>query len=362
MSNIWFMLCAGCLAALTLGPAAAGPPYLPAVDAIAVQALEDVPLAGLSIAIARGGEIIHAKGYGYANLEHKVPATPETVYRIGSVGKQFTAAAILQLVEQGKLSLDDNLHEFLPDYPTGGRRVTIRQLLNHTSGIHSVSSIKEAMANRCLDVTQQQMIGWMSQTPFDFEPGERFMYNNSGFWLSGVIIEHLSGRSYPDFVQAKLFEPLGLDDTYYESYSRLIPNRAQGYTLDEGRLVNAELNSPTRPYAAGAIMTTVLDLIEWQRAFLSGRVVTPASVETMTTPGRLNSGKVFPYGLGLWLMEFDGHRTIQHGGGIIGFRTFLSHYPDDEVIIALITNTNGRDVPRPKGLGEKIARAVFAAE
>lgn len=362
MSNIRSMLCAGCLSALTLGAAAADPAYFPAVDAIAVRALEDVPLVGLSVAIARGGEIIHAKGYGYANLEHKVPATPETVYRIGSVGKQFTAAAILQLVEQGKLSLDDDLHEFLPDYPTGGRRVTIRQLLNHTSGIHSVTSIKRAMANRCLAVTQEQMIGWMSEAPFDFEPGERYLYNNSGFWLLGVIIEQVSGRSYPDYVQAKLFEPLGLRGTYYDSDPRVIPNRAQGYTLDEGRLLNAEPNSPTRPYAAGAIISTVLDLIEWQQALLSGRVVSPASVETMTTPGRLNSGEAFPYGLALGLAEFEGHRKIGHGGGIIGFRTALSHYPDDELIIALITNTNGRDVPPPKGLEEEIARALFAAE
>jgi len=184
-------------------------PRIEAIDELAHQALHDDSLAGISIAVAKVSEILHAQGYGYANLEHNIPASPTTVYRIGSVTKQFTAAAILQLMESGKINLDDDMRIYLPEFSTGERVVTIRQLLNHTSGIKSLTEIPEAMSPRCLDVNQNQVYQWINSRPFDFEPGESFHYNNSGIWLLGVILEKLSGQTYADYIQTHVF-PLSL--------------------------------------------------------------------------------------------------------------------------------------------------------
>jgi len=346
--------------AVAQDPASKNYQTLPAIDAVAEQALQRVPLAGLSIAVAHGSEIIHAAGYGYANLEHKVPATPETVYRIGSITKHYTAAAILQLVDEGKIGLDADMHEYLPAYPTGGRVVTIRQLLNHTSGIKSADEIPHVMANRSLDVTTKQMLDWIGSEPFDFEPGEEFRYNNSGPWLLGVMLETLSGETYGDYLRTALFNPLGLGDTSYDSYSRVIPNRARGYLFQDGQFIHAEVNSPSRPYASGALLSTVLDMVAWQQALFSGKVIKKTTLAWMTSPGHLNNGKEFPYGFGLRIGDFHGHRKISHGGSIIGFRAIMSHYPDDAVIIVVLTNTDGhREHPR---IEQEIANIVFAID
>jgi len=328
------------------------------IDAIAQRALEETPLAGLSIAVAKGSEIIHAKGYGYADLEHQIPATPETVYRIGSVTKQFTAAAILKLVEAEKLHLNDDLREYVPDFPTADRIVTIRQLLNHTSGIRSVDKIQVAMANRCLDVTREQLIGWISSEPFDFAPGEDWMYNNSGYWLLGLVIENLTKDSYGESLRKELFEPIGLERTSYDSYERIIANRARGYAFEEGEFVHHEYNSPTRTYAAGALLSTVLDLVKWQHALFLAKVVGSDHLRLMTTPGQLSNGKTFPYGFGFQIAEFQGHRRISHAGQQMGYRAFLSHYPDEGISIAVLINTDGHSAN--VRIEEEIAEVLFS--
>jgi len=330
----------------------------PGIDAIAQRFLETTPLAGMTIAVARGEETIHLRGYGFSDLENRVPAKPDTVYRIGSVTKNFTAAATLRLVDQGRLALEDDMTRYLADYPTNGRRVTIRHLLNHTSGIRNATEIEEIFEDRCADISQDAMLAAISQSPFDFEPGEQFRYNNSGYWLLGVIIEKVTGESYAQFVETELFRPLGLERTRYDDYRPIIPDRAHGYTLVDGQLTNAEGNSPTRPFSSGALLTTAPEMVRWLRALFSGSVISPASLKQMITPGTLNNGASFPYGFGFRVNPTGAGVKFSHGGVIIGFQAFIAYYPAPGLYIAVLTNTLANR-PVPAEIESQIAQHIL---
>lgn len=343
-------------------PAVADPPPWPRlaeIDHVVGEALARVPMSGLSVAVLRGGKLVHAAGYGKASLELDVPATPSTVYRLGSVTKQFTAVAILRHAERGELKLDDDIRKHLPDFDTGGRVITIRQLLDHTSGIRNMTSIRPLMANRALDVTREQVFGSLAAAPFDFEPGERYLYNNSGYWLLGAVIEKLAGEPYDTAIERTLLEPLCLGATRYDVPGEIVPNRASGYVREGSRFLNAGPNSPTRPYAAGALISNVLDLAVWQRALFGGKVLSAESLRLMTTPGRLKDGKPTSYGLGVAITQFRGHRRIAHPGGIVGFSSFLSHYPDEQISIAVLSNT--MDTELRSEVEERIAALLLPA-
>ena len=311
------------------------------VDSVAGAAVAEHRTAGVSVAIVRNGRPILAKGYGFADLENDVPATAETVYRIGSITKQFTSAAIMRLMEQGKLSLDDTLQKFLPNFPTQGNRVTIRHLLNHTSGIKSYTSLGPKWQRVIrIDLTPDSLVSLFANEPFDFKPGDRWLYDNSGYFLLGMIVEKLSGKPYGLYLQDELFTPLGLKSTIYCDQSPLIKHRAQGYALrPDGRFINAEPLSMTQPYAAGSLCSTVNDLAAWTLALSSGKVVSPASYREMTTPGTLNDGKPLTYGFGLAIGTLGEHRQVSHNGGINGFISELHHYPDDSLVTVVLTNT-----------------------
>lgn len=317
------------------------------VDSAATAAVSEQRTPGVSIAIVKGGRPLLIKGYGFADLENDVPATAETVYRIGSVTKQFTAAAILRLAEQGKLSLDDTLQRFLPAFPSQGHRVTIRHLLNHTSGIRSYTSLgvrwQRVIRN---DLAPDSMIALFASEPFDFKPGAQWRYNNSGYFLLGAIIEKLSGKSYGQYLQDEFFTPLGLTSTIYCDQAPIIKRRAQGYApRPNGGFINAEPLSMTQPYAAGSLCSSVGDLVKWTTALSSGKVVSPASYKLMTTPDTLNDGKPLTYGFGLGTGMLGGHRQVSHNGGINGFVSELHYYPDDSVITVVLTNVGGLVAP-----------------
>jgi CubicO group peptidase (beta-lactamase class C family) len=268
-----------------------------AVDSIAQQELATGRVAGLTIAVARNGELILDKGYGYADLENELPATARSVYRIGSITKQFTAAAILRLVDEGKLSLDDELTKFLPDYFTGGRKITIHHLLTHTSGIKSYTSLGPKWRTKMrLDLTHDELVGLFMDEPFDFEPGEKYLYNNSGYYLLGMIIEKITGQSYGDYLEEVFFRPLGLESTRYCDETPLIRYRARGYAPSLTGLVNAQPISMNQPYAAGSLCASAADLVRWQEALSGGEVVSGTSYELMTTPAMLNDGSPTNYG------------------------------------------------------------------
>lgn len=329
------------------------------IDSLAESTLAEGRVAAVGIGVKRGDDLILARGWGLADIENRVPAAAETVYRIGSVTKQFTAAAVMQLVEQGRIGLDDPMTEHLPDYPTQGHEVTIRHLLTHTSGIKSYTSLEEWRPTMRLDLTHEELLAYFQDEPFDFAPGERFLYNNSGFYLLGMIVEEVSGMSYPDYVEAHLFEPLGLSGSSYCHERPIIPGRAEGYQLVDGELMNDEPLSMNQPGAAGALCSTVPDLLEWSAALREGRVVTLESYEQMTASGTLTDGSETGYGFGLMLGDLEGHERIAHGGGINGFNTILSHYPESDLDVVVLSNTNGA---HPGRIEETIAKWALGIE
>jgi CubicO group peptidase (beta-lactamase class C family) len=305
-----------------------------------MDALVDPAGPGAAVAVAIGDEVVHSAGYGLANIEWGIPIDAETVFRIGSITKQFTAAAILRLAAEGKLGIDDPLERHLPDYPVGGRRITLRHLLNHTSGIKSYSALPGVAGFIRNDLSLSELIDLFKDTPPDFAPGERYLYNNSGYVLLGAVIEAVSGKSYESFLTETFFEPLGLTHTRYLHDHPIVPKRASGYALMP-QLRNAPPISMNLPHAAGALGSTAEDLLIWERALRRGQVVAPADYQAMITPGRLNDGSAMTYGLGLLVSDYRGHRSVGHGGGINGFLSDLVHWPEHELSIAILSNSGG---------------------
>ena len=310
---------------------------------------------GASVIIVDNGEIVHKAGYGLANVEHGIPITPETIFRVGSITKQFTAAAIMLLQQRGELSVDDSIEKYLPDYPTHGHKITIYHLLNHTSGIKSYTNITGYMnAGVRTDLTTEELVAVFKNLPMDFAPGEDWNYNNSGYVLLGAIIEKVSGQSYADFIADNIAAPLGLDSTLYGG-QQVIPNRAAGYELvNENIIINAGFISMTQPHAAGSMLSTPADLANWNKGLTGGEFIHDDSYDAMTTPANLNNGESFPYGYGLSVGSLRERKMISHGGGIHGFTCFSLWLPDDDLYIAVLTNgaTMGAD---PTTIAKKIA-------
>jgi D-alanyl-D-alanine carboxypeptidase len=311
---------------------------------------------GVAVIVVKDTKIIFRKGQGMANLEFGVPIEPIMVFRLGSITKQFTAVAILMLVEQGKLALDDSISKFLPDYPTHDHLITVEHLLTHTSGIKSYTNIPEWPPLWRKDFTVQELIDFFKYQPMEFAPGKRWAYNNSGYILLGAIIEHVSGQSYEQFIQQSIFEPLGMKQSYYDSPSRVIPGRVAGYDKSSEGFINAAYLSMTQPYAAGALASSVDDLVLWDSALYTEQLVKHETLQRAHTLHRLMDGSSTAYGYGWGISEYAGHRLIEHGGGIHGFRTRAIRMPDDRVFVAVLSNNGGVD---PEQLAFKIAALVI---
>jgi CubicO group peptidase (beta-lactamase class C family) len=315
--------------------------------------------------VKRGDDLLLAKGYGLADMENALPATAETVYNIGSVTKQFTAAAIMQLVERGKVGLDDLVTKYLPDFPNQGYEVTIRHLLTHTSGVGDPARARvdpdtlsedQLFALRAGGALESN-VEWMARLedqPFHDPPGERYDYSNSGFNLLGMVIEEVSGVSYPEYIRVHLFEPLGLAETSDCDKWSIIPWRARGYMLRDG----AWRNDPPWGSARGAsgICSNVLDLLSWNSALRGGRVVSMDTYRQMTTPATLNSGSKTDYGFGLSLNSPEDHALVHHGGGWIAFRASLAQVVDLDIDIVVLSNTASVSA---EGIGNTIGRWVL---
>jgi len=310
---------------------------------------------GASLLVAIGGTEILARGYGKADLENDVSVTPQTVFRIGSITKQFTAAAILQLVDAGRLKLDARLDELLPAFAFAGKKVTLHQLLNHTSGIRSYTGLGRKFWSRVNErISHEQLYELIKDEPFDFEPGAGWKYNNSGYYLLGVIIEKVSDKSYAEFVGEQLFKPVGMTKTRYGGSDQIVKHRARGYTKSKGKVVNCRLMSMRAPFAAGGLLSTTRDLHRWNLALHGGKVLARDSYRKMTTA----TGKAAPrgYGYGLMLRERKTGREISHGGGIFGFSTANHHVPKHRLTVTLLYNT---DAVRPGRLAAQILREVL---
>ena len=326
------------------------------IDSIAAAAMSGGRTAGMAVAVVKGRDTLLMKGYGLADVEDSVPVRPQTVFRIGSVTKQFTSAAVMKLVEAGKLSLDDDITKHLPTYPTHGRRILVRHLLNHTSGIPSYTDIGPRWARTIrLDLPHDSLLAIVKNDSLMFEPGSHMYYNNTGYYLLGVLIEKVTGQSYGDYLAQTFFKPLGMTGSMYCAVRPIIRNRADGYEFEGGQLVNSDYLSMNQPGAAGALCSTIGDLVVWTHALASGRVVSSASYARMTKPEPLTSKRPMNYAYGLVADTAGGHRVIAHGGGINGFSSDLRHYPDDSLVIAVLANT-----PSPVGqVGTAIARTVL---
>ncbi|MEM7351630.1 MAG: serine hydrolase domain-containing protein [Acidobacteriota bacterium] len=294
---------------------------------------------GAAVIVVDDGEVVYRGARGMANLELGVPLTPDHVFRLGSITKQFTAVAILLLEERGKLSVQDPITKYLPDYPTDGHTITIEHLLTHTSGIFSYTSIPGYMdAKVQRDLTVDELIDEFDDQEMEFAPGERWSYSNSGYVLLGAIIEKVSGSSYADFIDEHIFTPLGMTASEYGGL-QLIPKRAAGYARDgAGGYRNAPYLSMTQPHAAGSLLSTVDDLALWDRALDSDELLAASSRQRMFTPYDLAGGDPTTYGYGFVIDTFRGTRAISHGGGIFGFSTFAVRLPEEGVYVAVLSN------------------------
>jgi CubicO group peptidase (beta-lactamase class C family) len=315
----------------------------PAADNVArmdqiVKAYTDNKQFMGSVLVARDGRVLLDKGYGYANLEWNIPNDPDTVFRLGSVTKQFTAAAILLLEERGKLRTSDLVSTYLPDAPAAWAKITIFNLLTHTSGIPNYTELSDLPTFKLLPTTPAQLVARFEAKPLDFQPGEKWAYSNSNYALLGLLIEKVSGQTYADFLQQNIFTPLKMSHSGYDTSAAIIPHRASGYGMGPRGPQNAAYLDMTVPYAAGALYSSTRDLRLWEEALYGGRLLSAASLKKMTTPFLNN------YAMGLAVGQWGGHAFFSHSGGIDGFNTYLTYYPDEKMTVVVLGNLNG-DAP-----------------
>lgn len=285
-----------------------------------------------SILIAQQGKILVSKGYGMANYEHDVPNTPQTKFRLGSITKQFTSMAIMQLQERGLLDVNDHVVKYIPDYAEVGNKITIHHLLTHTSGIPNFTSFPDYVKTMMLPSPVEKTIERFKDRALEFEPGEKYKYSNSGYILLGYIVEKASGKSYEEYITENIFLPLNMQNTGYDHHHTLMKQRAAGYALTDEGLVNASYIDMSIPHGAGALYSTVEDLYIWDRALYTEKLINKSSLDKIFTPFK---GK---YGYGWGIRTLFNRNRISHGGGIDGFRTDISRWVDDDACIIVLSN------------------------
>lgn len=319
------------------------------VDDFVKSQLAERHIPGAAIAVIKNGKIIKTKGYGVASVEFNVPVTTETVFEIGSVSKQLTAAGIMLLVEDGKVNLDEKISKYLPNTPDFWKNVTVRNLLTHTSGIKNYTGLDGFELSRRMKVGD--FIKALSPQPLDFETGTNYIYSNSGYSLLSYIIESASGKNYWDFMSERIFKPLGMTKTANRDPKFIIPNRAVGYEWQNSGLVGRDGNL-TDLFGAGAIVSTITDLAKWDLALRNDTLLKKTSKEQMWTPLTFTNGKTYPYGFAFRFSDIRGHKLIAHSGQTAGFGASISRYVDDDITVIALTNLG------ENGMGTLIAQGV----
>jgi CubicO group peptidase (beta-lactamase class C family) len=310
------------------------------------HSLDGKAASGIAVLVSKDGNVIYKKGFGYADIEKKELIKPDTKFRIGSITKQFTAAAILKLQEEGKISITDKLSEFLPDFPRADE-VSIHQLLTHTSGIHSYTGKPEFIDKVVSPVTEEELIAFFKNDPYDFSPGEKWLYNNSAFFLLGHIIGKVTGKPYGDYLKETFFDPLGMTNTGVHTSKLKLQNEAKGYTKENGKYKPSTNWDMSWAGGAGALYSTVEDLYKWNEALFSGKVLQEKSLKAGHTPVMLSNGKKpdnANYGYGWALGDYRGQDIVEHGGGLHGFISQLTRYPEENVTVVLLTNITPPEV------------------
>ena len=315
------------------------------VDAYVRGEMQREQIPGLALGVYRDGKIVKAEGYGIANLEWDVPVKADTIFQSGSVGKQFAATAVMMLVEEGKVGLDDPVQKYFPDAPETWKDIKIRNLLSHTSGLGEYESGPRTKPDGPfylrLDMTEDELYKKIAAMPMDFKPGEDWSYRNTNYVLLGIMIHRVTGKFYGDYLQERIFQPLGMTSTRIISDRDIIPHRAAGYELVKGELKNQDWVSPTfNSTADGTLYFTVLDLEKWDAALYTEKLLKRSSLDQMWTVMKLNNGKPNKanYGFAWEINQINGHKVIEHGGAWQGFTCDISRYVDDKLTVVVLTN------------------------
>jgi CubicO group peptidase (beta-lactamase class C family) len=323
-----------------------------AINREMVKVYRRVDRPGAAIIVVKNGQVIFRGGYGTANMELQVPLRPEMVFRLASVTKQFTAVAVMMLVDEGRLKLDDPLTKFFPDYPSGDK-ITILNLLTHTSGIPDyINKIWPARIAEGFD--PDGLVELFKHDPLLSEPGAKEEYSNANYVLLGDIIEKVSGQPYGKFLNERIFQPLGMTHTGYERNQELVSGRVSGYLQKDGRYLNAAFLHMSQLYAAGGLDSTVDDLARWDAAIDAGKLLKPASWARVFSPMKLSNGEMSDYAFGWVVSQFQGESVVSHAGGMPGFRSYVMRIPGQHVYIALLSNDESAEI-QPEIVANKIA-------
>jgi CubicO group peptidase (beta-lactamase class C family) len=309
-----------------------------------------------TILLARKGVPIVAKGYGWANAEWEIPNTTQTKFRLGSITKQFTSMAILQLQEQGKIKVQDPICTYVSPCPDAWKPVTIHHLLTHTSGIPSYTNFPTYTKTMMVPMTIEQMVAGFRDLPLEFEPGSQFKYDNSGYFLLGVILEKVSGKTYEDVLRDQIFAPLGMKDSGYDHSDVILSRRAAGYAGQGSSFVNAAYLDMVQPFAAGALYSTVEDLLKWDQALDTDKLLPAPAREAMFTP--FKNGYAYGWSVPIVSPQTFGRRQFTHGGGINGFSTMIMRLPDDNVTSIVLANNQ----QAPSGAIARDLLAIFFSQ
>ncbi len=300
-------------------------------------------MPGASVLVSQNGDIVYQKGFGYADIEKKIPVTPDTKFKIGSISKQFTAAAILKLQEEGKIKIEDKLSKYIPDFPRGNE-VTIYQLLTHTSGIHSFEYKQNFEMTK--PITPKALLDSIEKLPYDFIPGERYQYNNSGYFILGYIVAQLSGKTLSEYLNETFFKPLGMNNTGIYQTNIVLNNEAQGYSMNGEAVKKADFQEMSWTLGVGSIYSTTKDLYKWNEAVFNGKVLSDATLKVAFKQAVINSGGMVDYGFGWFLSTNRGLKFIQHSGVSSGFYSYLERQPENKLTICVLCNS----LPTPKGI------------
>ncbi|MPZ18337.1 MAG: serine hydrolase [Luteitalea sp.] len=323
------------------------------MDAVVASRVEADQFSG-SVLVQRGQETIFAKSVGWANAEHDVPNRAETKFRIGSITKQFTAAAVLLLEEDGKLRVQDPVSVHVADAPEAWKGIRIHHLLSHTSGIPSFTSFPEYRELKLTEMSAADIVKVFRDKPLEFEPGTRFQYSNSGYLLLGFLVEKISGQSYEELLRSRIFGPLEMKNSGYDHNRAIVTHRAAGYTRGpDGNPQNADYINMSVPHAAGGLYSTTTDLCRWVRGLFGGEVLSDASLKKMIT-ANLES-----YGYGLVTGKSSGHTFVAHGGGIEGFNTDLRYFPDEQMCVTVLSNVN---TSATGAMADELAKLAFGEQ
>lgn len=318
-------------------------------------------IPGLALLVARDGKIVRAEGFGFASVELHVPVKPETVFQSGSMGKQFAATAVMMLVEEGKISLDDSITKYFDNAPATWNPITVRELLSHTAGFPDYPDDFDFQKNsKDIEIYEKELLKMASGLPLTSEPGTKFKYCNLGYATVGMLIRKVSGKFYGDFLAERIFRPLGMQSTRIISEADIVPNRAAGYRLVDGQLKNQEWVAPiANTTADGSLYFTILDLAKWDAALYTEKLVKRSTLEQMWTPVKFKNGEPNPdhYGFGWYNQTEDGHRVVAHGGQWQGFHTYIARYVDDKLTVVVLTNLA---YPKLDPIAQPIAKHYLA--